>query len=73
MILDFNVHINLQQLTSKRAPGDNTRMKDSVEYYTWLAQLAEKGKTTCIFFADVYGGTILLFAAASSAHLAFLR
>lgn len=29
--------------------------KDSLEYYIWLAKLAEKGKITGIFFADVYG------------------
>lgn len=29
--------------------------KDSLEYYTWLAKLAEKGKITGIFFADIYG------------------
>ena len=29
--------------------------KDSLEYYLWLAKLAEKGKITGIFFADVYG------------------
>jgi hypothetical protein len=47
----------IAMLSFRRAPGDNTRIKDSVEYYTWLAKLAEKGKITCIFFADVYGGT----------------
>lgn len=29
--------------------------KGSLEYYLWLAKLAEKGKMTGIFFADVYG------------------
>ncbi|RDW61482.1 dimethyl-sulfide monooxygenase-1 [Coleophoma crateriformis] len=38
-----------------KAPGDNSRTKNTVEYYTWLAKLAEKGKITTIFFADVYG------------------
>ena len=43
-------------LTSpKRVPGDNSRNKDSLEYYLWLAKLAEKGNITGIFFADTYG------------------
>jgi FMN-dependent oxidoreductase (nitrilotriacetate monooxygenase family) len=29
--------------------------KDSLDYYLWLAKLAEKGKISGIFFADVYG------------------
>lgn len=37
-------------------PDDNTRSKDTLEYYQWMAKLAEKGKITSIFFADVYGG-----------------
>ncbi|KFA70209.1 hypothetical protein S40285_04419 [Stachybotrys chlorohalonatus IBT 40285] len=36
-------------------PGDSQPEKDSLEYYTWLAKLAEKGKISGIFFADVYG------------------
>jgi hypothetical protein len=35
-------------------PADNSRTKDSLEYYTWLAKLADKGKITSIFFADTY-------------------
>ena len=35
-------------------PTDNSRKKDSLEYYTWLAKLADKGKITSIFFADTY-------------------
>ena len=38
------------------APGDNSRTKDSLKYYTDLAKLAEKHKITCIFFADSYAG-----------------
>jgi len=38
-----------------KLPNDNQKTKDSIEYYTWLAKLAEKGKITGIFFADVYG------------------
>jgi hypothetical protein len=38
-----------------RNPGDTQVKKDSIEYYTWLAKLAEKGKITGIFFADIYG------------------
>jgi alkanesulfonate monooxygenase SsuD/methylene tetrahydromethanopterin reductase-like flavin-dependent oxidoreductase (luciferase family) len=37
-----------------RNPKDNSRSKDTIEYYTWLAKLAEKGKLTSIFFADTY-------------------
>jgi alkanesulfonate monooxygenase SsuD/methylene tetrahydromethanopterin reductase-like flavin-dependent oxidoreductase (luciferase family) len=38
----------------KAGEADNSRKKDSLEYYTWLARLAEKGKITSIFFADTY-------------------
>jgi alkanesulfonate monooxygenase SsuD/methylene tetrahydromethanopterin reductase-like flavin-dependent oxidoreductase (luciferase family) len=40
---------------SRRNPGDAQPEKDTIEYYTWLAKLAEKGKITGIFFADIYG------------------
>jgi alkanesulfonate monooxygenase SsuD/methylene tetrahydromethanopterin reductase-like flavin-dependent oxidoreductase (luciferase family) len=40
---------------STRTPGDQQHAKDTLEYYQWLAKLAEKGKISCIFFADVYG------------------
>jgi hypothetical protein len=39
-------------------PKDNSRTKDSLEYYLWLAKLAEKGKLTSIFFADTYAGKV---------------
>jgi hypothetical protein len=38
-----------------RIPEDNSKNKDSLEYYLWLAKLAEKGKIARIFFADTYG------------------
>ncbi|KAH8880228.1 Nitrilotriacetate monooxygenase component A/pristinamycin IIA synthase subunit A, partial [Thozetella sp. PMI_491] len=37
-------------------PQDNSRTKDTLEYYLWLAQIAERGKISSIFFADSYGG-----------------
>lgn len=37
-------------------PGDNSRTKDRLKYYIDIAQLAEKHKITCIFFADSYAG-----------------
>ena len=43
-------------LLSARDPKDNTSLKDKLEYYIWLAKLAEKGKITSIFFADTYAG-----------------
>ena len=46
----------LQYLTSfSRNPNDNSRNKDRLEYWLWLAKLAEKGKITSIFLADSYG------------------
>lgn len=42
-------------ITDNRLPEDKTNQKGSLEYYIWLAKLAEKGKITGIFFADVYG------------------
>jgi len=38
-----------------KTPGDNSRTKDRLSYWVWLAKLAEKGKISCIFFADAYG------------------
>lgn len=38
-----------------RLDNDSQPQKDTIEYYLWLAKLAEKGKITGIFFADVYG------------------
>jgi hypothetical protein len=38
-----------------RTPNDNSRTKDRLSYWTWLARTAEKGKISCIFFADAYG------------------
>ncbi|KAF2494123.1 HK97 family phage prohead protease [Lophium mytilinum] len=35
---------------------DVSSTKDTLEYYTDLAKLAEKGKVSAIFFADWYGG-----------------
>ena len=39
-----------------RDPKDNSRTKDRLAYWTWLAKLAEKGKITSIFIADSYAG-----------------
>ncbi|RDW74809.1 hypothetical protein BP6252_05951 [Coleophoma cylindrospora] len=36
-------------------PNDNSRTKDRLDYYIWLAKIAEKGKISCVFFADGYG------------------
>lgn len=36
-------------------PEDSSRDKDQLEYYLWLAKLAERGSITGIFFADNYG------------------
>jgi alkanesulfonate monooxygenase SsuD/methylene tetrahydromethanopterin reductase-like flavin-dependent oxidoreductase (luciferase family) len=38
-----------------RNPTDTTRLKDRLDYYTWLAKTVEKGKITLIFSADTYG------------------
>ena len=37
-----------------KGANDNSSSKDSLEYYVWLAKLAEKGKITSIFLADTY-------------------
>ena len=42
-------------LTFDRDPADNSRFKNRLEYYIWLAKLADKGKIMYIFFADSYG------------------
>ncbi|RDW85973.1 luciferase-like protein [Coleophoma crateriformis] len=48
---------NNTMLGSWRDPKDAARNhKDRMEYYMWLAKIAEKGKISSIFFADVYAG-----------------
>jgi alkanesulfonate monooxygenase SsuD/methylene tetrahydromethanopterin reductase-like flavin-dependent oxidoreductase (luciferase family) len=42
-------------IKTTRDPADNTKSKDTLDYYLWLAKLADKGKITSIFFADGYG------------------
>jgi alkanesulfonate monooxygenase SsuD/methylene tetrahydromethanopterin reductase-like flavin-dependent oxidoreductase (luciferase family) len=39
-----------------RSPTDNSRQKDRLDYWIWLAKLAEKGKITSVFIADSYAG-----------------
>lgn len=39
-----------------KKPGDATRDKSTLDYWLWMAKLAEKGKISCIFLADAYGG-----------------
>lgn len=39
-----------------RSPTDNSRSKDRLDYWIWLAKLAEKGKITSVFIADSYAG-----------------
>ena len=39
-----------------KRPGDATKDKDRLPYWLWMAKLAEKGKISCIFLADAYGG-----------------
>ena len=42
------------RLIAPRDPKDNSRQKNGLDYWIWLAKLAEKGKISCIFFADNY-------------------
>ncbi|RDW63906.1 luciferase-like protein [Coleophoma crateriformis] len=49
------IHRN-KSLTHDRDPKDVSKTKDRLAYYMNLAQLAEKGKISSIFFADSYGG-----------------
>lgn len=37
-------------------PGDNSKSKDSLEYYIEMAKMGEKAGITAIFFADTYAG-----------------
>lgn len=39
-----------------KRPGDATINKDKLSYWLWMAKLAEKGKVSCVFLADSYGG-----------------
>lgn len=39
-----------------RTPNDVSKTKDTLEYYTNLAKLAERGKISAVFFADWYAG-----------------
>lgn len=45
-------HMNAGQW---RRPGDMTSQKDRLDYWLWMARLAEKGKISCVFLADAYG------------------
>lgn len=42
-----------------RSPSDNGKTKDRLKYYMDMAKLAEKGKISCIFFADWYAGQFM--------------
>lgn len=44
-------HMNAGQW---KRPGDQTINKDKLEYWLWMAKLAEKGKLSAIFLADAY-------------------
>jgi hypothetical protein len=50
----FRDHLSIVD-NGNRIPEDNSKNKDSLEYYLWLAKLAEKVKIARIFFADTYG------------------
>ncbi|KAK2759369.1 hypothetical protein FQN54_002847 [Arachnomyces sp. PD_36] len=39
-----------------KTPNDVSKTKDTLEYYTNLAKLAERGKISAVFFADWYAG-----------------
>ncbi|EXJ88130.1 hypothetical protein A1O1_05058 [Capronia coronata CBS 617.96] len=39
----------------EESPTDASRHKDRLKYYVDLAKIAERGKISCIFFADSYG------------------
>lgn len=43
-------------MLARRSPGEISSTKDRIDYYMKLAQLAERGKILCVFFADSYGG-----------------
>ena len=58
------LHLNLFDMACKASHmctgqwkdhGDNTQTKGTLDYYLWLAKLADKDKITSLFFADVYG------------------
>lgn len=42
--------------SNQRDPEDNSKSKDRLDYWLWLAKLAEKGKITSVFIADSYAG-----------------
>lgn len=48
--------VEVVMLILNRDPADNSRTKDRLDYWLWLAKLAEKGKITSIFIADSYAG-----------------
>lgn len=50
-------HSNIRiLLIHHRDPEDNSKSKDRLDYWLWLARLAEKGKITSVFIADSYAG-----------------
>ncbi|QDS69287.1 hypothetical protein FKW77_002556 [Venturia effusa] len=49
-------------------PEDNSKTKDRLDYWLWLARLAEKGKITSIFIADSYAGHNIYGGSADASH-----
>lgn len=53
---------------AQRDPEDNSRTKDRLDYWLWLAKLAEKGKITAIFIADSYAGHNIYAGSADASY-----
>lgn len=50
------VHPNFPLInTHARDATDISHKKDTLDYYIWLAEIAERGKISTIFFTDLYG------------------
>lgn len=52
----------------QRDPEDNSRTKDRLDYWLWLAKLADKGKITAIFIADSYAGHNIYAGSADASY-----
>lgn len=56
--------------TNTRDPTDISHTKDTLDYYVWLAQIAERGKISTVFFTDLYGSAEVYGGSKDAAYAA---
>ncbi|KFA70190.1 hypothetical protein S40285_04415 [Stachybotrys chlorohalonatus IBT 40285] len=68
MLSTPNICTALANRQVSRDPEDNSKTKDRLDYWLWLAKLAEKGKITAIFIADSYAGHNIYAGSADASY-----